>query len=72
MTIESQVKILDDKINQNKADYDLYRKNAEIVALSSGKLDKYEYLTDQDLRYRPDTVQKGMDMVLWVKFLIKD
>ena len=71
MTIESQIKILDDKINQNKADYDLYRKNAEISALSSGKLDKYEYLTDQDLRYRPDTVQKVL-WVLWVKFLIKD
>ena len=39
--------------------YDLYRKNAKISALSSGKLDKYEYLTGEDLWYRPDPVQKS-------------
>ena len=59
MAIKEQIKILDDKIKQNKADYDLYRKNAKISALSSDKLDKYEYLTDQDLGYRPDPVQKA-------------
>ena len=58
MTIKEQVKILDDKIRQNKADFNLNRKNAEISALSSGELDKYEYLTGQDLGYRPDLVQK--------------
>ena len=26
---------------------------------SSGKLDKYEYLTGEDLEYRPDPVQKA-------------
>ena len=57
MTIKEQVKILDDKIRQNKADFNLNRKNAEISALSSGKLDKYEYLTGQDLGYRPDPVK---------------
>ena len=59
MAIKEQIKVLDDKIKQNKANYDLYRKNAEISALSSDKLDKYEYLTDQDLGYRPDPVQKA-------------
>ena len=28
MTIKEQIKILDVKVSQNKADYDLYRKNA--------------------------------------------
>ena len=37
----------------------MYRKNARISALSSGKLDKYEYLTGEDLEYRPDPVQKA-------------
>ena len=37
----------------------MYRKNATISALSSGKLDKYEYLTGEDLGYRPDPVQKA-------------
>ena len=59
MTVKTQLKILDNKIRQNKVDYDLNRKNAEITALSLGKLDKYEYLTDQDLGYRPDPVQKA-------------
>ena len=53
------VKDLDNKIRQNRADYDLYRKNAKISALSSGKLDKYKYLTGEDLGYRPDPVQKA-------------
>ena len=59
MTVKVQLKILDSKIRQNQADYDLYRKNAKISALSSGKLDKYEYLTGEDLGYRPYPVQKA-------------
>ena len=59
MTIKEQIKILDNKIKQNQADYDLYRKNAKISALSSGKLDKYEYLTGEDLGYRPNPVQRA-------------
>ena len=59
MTVKDQLKILDNKIRQNQADYDLYRKNAKISALSSGKLDKYEYLTGEDLGYRPDPIQKA-------------
>ena len=45
MAVKDQLKILDRKIKQNKADYDLYRNAAEISASSSGELDKYEYLT---------------------------
>ena len=59
MTVKDQLKILDNEIRQNQADYDLYRKNAKIYALSSGKLDKYEYLTGEDLGYRSDPVQKA-------------
>ena len=59
MTIKEQVRILDNKIRQNKADYDLYRQNAKISAPSSGELNKYEYLTGEDLGYRPDPVLKA-------------
>ena len=59
MTITEQLKILDDKILANKAQYDLDRQAAKISALSSGKLDKYEYLTGEDLGYKPDVVQKA-------------
>ena len=43
MTLTEQVKILDDKIRANKAQYDLDTKNAEISALSRDELEKYEY-----------------------------
>ena len=59
MTVKDQLKILDRKIKQNTADYDLYRQNVEISALSSGDSDKCEYLTGKDLQYKPDTLQKA-------------
>ena len=31
MTVKGPLKILDNKIRQNQADYDLYRKNAKIL-----------------------------------------
>ena len=58
MTLKEEPRILDNKIRQNKANYDLYRQNAKISALSSGELDKYEYLTDKDLGYKPDPIEK--------------
>ena len=33
MTVKDQLKILDNEIRQNQADYDLYRKNAKICLL---------------------------------------
>ena len=35
MTINEQIKILDNKIRSNKAKYDLDRQNAKVSALSS-------------------------------------
>ena len=58
MTRKEQVKILDDKIEANKRQYDLHRINAEISACSSVDLPKYEYLTKKDLEYKPDAVEK--------------
>ena len=59
MTINEQINILDNKIRSNQAQYDLVRQNATISTLSSGELDKYEYLTGEDLGYKPDVVQKA-------------
>ena len=42
MTITNQIKILDKKIVQNEAQYDLDRKATKIPVLSSNNLDKYE------------------------------
>ena len=59
MTLIEQVKIFDDKLKANKAQYDLDRKAAKISALSSGELEKDEYLTGEDLGYKPDVIQKA-------------
>ena len=59
MTLTEQVKILGDKIKANKAQYELDREIAKISALSIGKLEKYEYLTSEDLGYKADVIQKA-------------
>ena len=59
MTLTYQIKILDRKIMQNEAQYDLDRKAAKISALSSNNLDKYEYLTGEDLGLKPSTVEQA-------------
>ena len=59
MTRKEQVKTLDNKIEANKRQYDLDRINADISAYSSGNLPKYEYLTKQDLGYKPDAFEQA-------------
>ena len=59
MTLTDQINILNRKIKQNETQYDLDRKAAEISALSSNNLDKYEYLTGKDLGLKPNNVQKA-------------
>ena len=58
MTVTDQIKILDRKIMQNKAQYDLDRKAAKISALSSSNLDKYEHLTGEDVGLKPTTIEQ--------------
>ena len=57
MTVADQIKILDRKIKQ--AQYDLDRAAAKISAISSNNLDKYEYLTGEDLDLKPSTVEQA-------------
>ena len=59
MTVTDQIKILDRKIMQNEVQYDLDRKAAKISALSSNNLDKYEYLTSEDLGLTPNSGEKA-------------
>ena len=58
MTVTDQIKIIDNKIKANQAQYDLDRLTAKISALSSGELRKYEYLTGEDLGYRPSVLEQ--------------
>ena len=39
---------IDDKIRDEKVQYDINREVTKISALSLGKIDKYEFLTDEE------------------------
>ena len=68
------MKILNDKIKPNQAQYVLGKNTAKISALSSGELEKYEHLNREDSRYKTGVVKKkkNLNIIHWVKFLIKD
>ena len=40
---------IDDKIKGEKLQYDIDREITKITALSTGKIDKYEYLTNEEI-----------------------
>ena len=40
---------IEDQIRDEKLQYDINREAAKISALSSGKIDKYEYLTGEEM-----------------------
>ena len=59
LTLTDELKNLDNKIKANQAQYDLGREAAKISALSSKDLlEKYEYLTGEDLGHRPSVLEK--------------
>ena len=59
MTRKEQNKILDDKIESNINQYKVDRLNAEISTFSSDDLNKYEFLTRKDLKYKPNPLDKA-------------
>ena len=59
MTLTDQINILDRKIKQNKAQYNIDRKAAKISAFSSDNLDKYRYLTCEDLGYKISVIEQA-------------
>ena len=59
MTVTDQHKIIDNKISANQAPYDLDRLAAKISPYSSGDFRKYEYLTGEDLGYKPSVVEQA-------------
>ena len=59
MTLTDDFKILDDKIKINEAQLYLNREAATSSTLSSEELGKSEYLTGEDLGYKPGVVEKN-------------
>ena len=59
MTLTDELKILDDKIKANQAQHDLGKEAAKISALKSKDfLEKYKYLTGEDLGHRASVLEK--------------
>ena len=59
MTISEKIKTIDNKIERNKAQYDLDRQTAEISGLSSWNCDKYKFLAGEDVLPEKDLLQKA-------------
>ena len=59
MTRKEQNKILNNKTESNINQYNVDRLNAEISAFWSGDLNKYEFLTRKDLKYKPNALDKA-------------
>ena len=59
MRVTDQLKIIDNKFKANQAQYDLDRLVAKISAYSSGDLRKQEYLTGEDLGYKPSVFEQA-------------
>ena len=59
MTATDQLKIIDNKIEANQAQYDIDRLTAKISAYSYADLRKYEYLIGEDMGYKPSSFEKA-------------
>ena len=59
MSISKKIKGINNKIQQNKAQYNLDRQTAEISALSSGNVSKYEFLNGKDVLLEKDLSEKA-------------
>ena len=62
MSISKKIKGINNKIEQNKAQYNLDRQIAQISALSSGNVNKYEFLTGKDVLPGKDLLEKAATM----------
>ena len=62
MTITDQLRIIDNKIKANQAQYDFGRSAAKMSAYffgDFGDIRKYEYLTGEDLGYKPSVFEQA-------------
>ena len=62
MSISEKIKAINNKFEQNKAQYDWGRQTAKISASSSGNISKYEFLTGNDVLPEKDLLEKAATM----------
>ena len=59
MNISENIKTTNNKIKQNKGQYDWDWQTAKILALSSGSISKYEFLVGRDALPEKDLIRKA-------------
>ena len=65
MNISEKFKAINNKIKQNKGQCNLYNQIAEISALSSGNVSKYEFLVGKNILPKKDLLEKAATMKLF-------
>ena len=55
----NKIMTIKDQIRDEKLQYDINREAAKISALSSGKIDKYEYLTGEDTSNQQQIIEQA-------------
>ena len=58
MSACKKIKTIDNKIEQNKAQYNLDRQTVMVSALSLGNVGKYEFLAGQDILPEKELLEK--------------
>ena len=59
MSISEKIKGINNKIEQNEAQFNLDRQTANISTLSSGNISKYELLTNKNVLPEKDLLEKA-------------
>ena len=58
MTFSEEMKITDNKMDQNKVQYNFDRQTAETLALSPGNVDKYKFLMSDNVLLEKGFLEK--------------
>ena len=69
MSISEKIKAINNKIKQNKVQYDLDRQTTNISALSWQNVSKYKFLTGKDVLPEKDLQKKAVKMKRFEYFL---
>ena len=59
MSISEKIKAINNKIEQNKAQYNLDRQTPKMSALSSGNVSKHEFMTSKDVLPEKNLLEKA-------------
>ena len=63
MGISERIKTINNKIEQNKAQYNLDGQTVKISAILSGNVRKYEFLTVKDILPEKDMLEKAATVI---------